>query len=107
MEEAIELMESKLSEDMFKKWGKDYWISEDGQEILLDAADIPEIVPKHYTGIVSAVANNPRYVYAYIEEISQKVPVVIPVRWATRVVKKKIKIEAITDLNGTSYRYVR
>tara|TARA_R110000803_G_scaffold33627_7_gene73546 strand:- start:1280 stop:1651 length:372 start_codon:yes stop_codon:yes gene_type:complete len=102
-----QLMKSKLSEEMFKQFGKDFWLTEDGQEILLDAAYIPEIVPKHYIGKVLKVARNPRYVYAHIVEIKKKVPVVIPPKWAKRVLRKMIKIEAITDTEGTTYRYVR
>lgn len=107
MEIATDLMQSKLAEDMFKKWGKDFWITEEGQEILLDAAEVPEIVPKHYIGFVQSKASNPRFVYAVIKELEKKVPVVIPTKWARRVLKKNIKIEAITDINGTTYRYVR
>lgn len=104
----VGLAKSKLCSSMITgKGGKGLWINEDGQEILRRAVDIPEIVPKHYSGYVIKSAANPRYVYSYIKEIDKKVPVCIPGKFRKVLVGKNIKIEAIEDAVGVSYRYIR
>ena len=106
--DLVSLAKSKLCSSMMTgKGGKALWINEDGQEILRRAVDIPEIVPKHYKGYVIKSAANPRYVYAFIKEIDTKVPVCIPRKLRKALVGKNIKIEAIEDAIGVSYRYVR
>jgi len=108
VEDLVGLTKSKLCSSMVTgKGGKGLWINEDGQEILRMAVDIPEIVPKHYKGYVIKSAANPRYVYSYIKEIDKKVPVCVPRKLRKTLVGKNIKIEAIEDAVGVSYRYVR
>jgi len=108
VDNLIRLAKSKLCASMMTgKGGKALWINEEGQELLSMAVDIPEIVPKHYSGRVIKPAANPSYVYSYINEIDKKVPVCVPRKLKKALVGKNIKIEAIEDATGVSYRYVR
>jgi len=108
VDELVALAHSKLSKSMISgKGGKGLWINEGGQEILEKAIYVPEVVPKHYDGIVVRLAPNPRYVYAYIDEIKKSVPVCVPKVARKRMYSKKINIESIEDNAGTSFRYVK
>lgn len=107
-DEALQLAKDKLPEEEITGKGLGLWISEIGQDILVEAFDIPELTPKMYRGVVHSKAPNRSYIYAYIGEIKKKVPVVIPRRmedWLTP--GKRIDIEAIEDSKGVSYRYVK
>tara|TARA_R100000687_G_C6417103_1_gene149181 strand:+ start:405 stop:791 length:387 start_codon:yes stop_codon:yes gene_type:complete len=105
VEELLSLANDKLSDEMMTGKMKATWLNEEGQYILKNSLDVPECVPKHYEGKVIKSAANPSYVYAFIKEIEKKVPVVVPRRWRGRLTGKNILIEAIQDINGTSYRY--
>lgn len=104
-EEAMEIAKDKLPEDYLTGKGKNTWVCEEGQDILIEAFDVPELVPKFLHGIVKHNAPNPHYVYAYIKEIGKKVPVVISKYFKDRLVGKQIDIEAIQDNKGVSYRH--
>ena len=104
-EEAMQVAKDKLPEDYLTGKGKNTWVSEEGQEILDEAFDVPELVPKFLHGVVKHAAPNPHYVYAYIKEIGKKVPVVISKHFKDRLVGKRIDIEAIQDNKGVSYRH--
>tara|TARA_Y100000356_G_scaffold38480_1_gene29479 strand:+ start:724 stop:1107 length:384 start_codon:yes stop_codon:yes gene_type:complete len=104
-EEAMEIAKDKLPEDYLTGKGKNTWVCEDGQEILVEAFDVPELVPKFLKGRVQYAAPNPHYVYAYIPEIQKKVPVVISKHFKDRLIGKNIDIEAIQDNKGVSYRH--
>ena len=106
-DELLALAKEKLSDDMITGVGKNTWISEEGQDILADAVDVPEATPVHYRGQVIKVAPNKKYVYAYIRDNRMKVPVLVPKKLAHKLVGKIILIEAIKDVSGTSYRYRR
>ena len=106
-DDLLALAKEKLSDDMITGVGQNTWISEEGQEILSEAMDVPEATPAHYKGQVIKVAPNKKYVYAYIRENSMKVPVLVPKKLAQKLVGKIILIEAIRDVSGTSYRYRR
>lgn len=105
-EEAMNLAKQKLPEDSLTGKGKNTWVDEEGQEILAKAFDIPEIVPKYLKGKVMHDAPNPHYVYAYIKELSKKVPVIQGKRYIGKLIGKNIDIEAIQDNKGVSYRFV-
>lgn len=107
IDELIALAKSKLSASMLTGRGKGLWVNEDGQDILEQALYIPEIVPKHYYGKVTRFAPNVRYVYAYVSEIQVTVPVLVPKKLRNGMLNKNIKMEAIEDNVGTSYRYVK
>ena len=104
----VGLVETKLPEHTVTGTGYARWINEEGQELLAEAVDIPELMPKRYRGVVHSKAPNRSYVYVYIREIQKKVPMVIARRyedWLTQ--GKQVDVEAIEDETGTSYRYVR
>lgn len=105
-EEAMNLAKEKLPEDSLTGKGKNTWVDEEGQEILAKAFEIPEIVPKYLKGRVMHDAPNPHYVYAYIKELSKKVPVIQGKRYIGKLIGKNIDIEAIQDNKGVSYRFV-
>jgi hypothetical protein len=102
----LNLAKRKLSAEMLTGKGRNTWVNEEGQKILVDCMYIEEIVPKHFKGRVLAEAPNPSYVFAYIDEIKMKVPVVIPRRYKGKMKGKTITIEMIEDVRGRSYRYV-
>lgn len=104
----IELVESKLPEHTITGTGFARWISAEGQELLAQAVDIPELTPKRYRGVVHSKAPNRSYIYVYIREIKKKVPVVIPRKLEHFLTEgKNVNVEAIEDTKGTSYRYVK
>ena len=102
----LNLAKRKLSAEMLTGKGRNTWVNEEGQKILVDCMYIEEIIPKHFKGKVLAEAPNPSYVFAYIDEIKMKVPVVIPRRYKGKMKGKTITIEMIEDVRGRSYRYV-
>jgi len=102
----LNLAKRKLSAEMLTGKGRNTWVNEEGQKILVDCMYIEEIVPKHFKGKVLAGAPNPSYVFAYIDEIKMKVPVIIPRRYKGKMKGKTITIEMIEDVRGRSYRYV-
>lgn len=102
----LNLAKRKLSAEMLTGKGRNTWVNEEGQKILVDCMYIEEIIPKHFKGKVLAEAPNPSYVFAYIDEIKMKVPVVIPRKYKGKMKGKTITIEMIEDVRGRSYRYV-
>lgn len=108
VDEIVELVDSKLPVHTITGTGYARWINEEGQELLAEAVDIPELMPKRYRGIVHSKAPNRSYVYVYIHEIKKKVPMVIARKFEDWLTKgKQVNVEAIEDEKGTSYRYVR
>ena len=106
-DKLLQLAQSKLSQEMLTGRGKNTWIDEEGQSILMESMYIEEIVPKHYRGKVVSTAPNPSYVFAYIKELTMRVPVVVPRRYRNTMKGKTITIEMIEDVRGRSYRYVK
>tara|TARA_R100000900_G_C3265085_1_gene150422 strand:+ start:256 stop:627 length:372 start_codon:yes stop_codon:yes gene_type:complete len=106
-DKLLQLAQSKLSQEMLTGRGRNTWIDEEGQSILMESMYIEEIVPKHYRGRVVSTAPNPSYVFAYIKELTMKVPVVVPRRYRNTMKGKTITIEMIEDVRGKSYRYVK
>ena len=104
-EEAMHLVQTKLPQESVTGRGKATWIDEEGQEIIDQAFDIPEITPKYYKGKVLYEAPNNHYVYCHIPELQKKVPVVIGKLFIGRLIGKQIDIEAISDNKGVSYRH--
>ena len=102
---AMELKE-KLSDEMVTGRGKNTWINEEGVEILKEAFDIPEIVPKHIQVKILKECPNRCYNWGYSKEIGKRVPVLLPRKYWGRMVGKTIAVECITDDKGVSYRYV-
>lgn len=105
-EEMVSLAGEKLAESMISGKGKGTWIDDKGQELLEDACDVPEIVPKHFTATVKSKAPNPRFVYAVINELKIRVPVLVPKKLVRRLIGTSITVERITDNGGSTYRRV-
>ena len=105
--DLIKRSNEKLSPSMVTGAGKNTWISKDGQEILLEAIEAPEATAEHINAKVIKVAPNNKYVYAYVMEDKSKIPVLVPRKFAQKLVGKNITVEVIKDINGVSYRYRR
>ena len=105
--EAMRIAQEKLPEGSLTGKGRNTWVTEEGTAILEESFMIEEIIPKHYVGIVLSECPNPRYNYVHNKEIGKKVPMLVPRKWQGKLVGKVITLEAISDNNGTSYRYVR
>jgi len=106
-DKAMCIAVEKLPEGSLTGKGRNTWVTEEGTAILEDSFMIEEIIPKHYSGIVLCECPNPKFNYVYNKEIDQKVPMLIPRKWQGKLIKKQVTFEAIEDVNGTSYRYVR
>lgn len=91
--EQLKIMVFKdLEESMLSKRGKTLWVDADGQRVLEEL--IP--MPRRHRGRVLKAAPNPRFVYAYIQELQLKVAVQVPRNVAARgLVGKTIYFEAI------------
>ena len=82
------------------------------QENIRPADPIPLPEPKApevsgiYDAVVLSQAKNPQWIYVRINGMDGKFPVIIPRRLTGKLVGKSVKVEAITDATGTSYRYV-
>lgn len=75
-----------------------------------DPIPLPEPKAPEVSGVYDAMvlsqAKNPQWVYVRIGGMEGKFPVIIPRRLTGKLEGKQIKVEAITDVTGTSYRYV-
>ena len=105
VEDVIKLVKTRLTDAEYTGNGKNIWLPLTAAETIRLAVDVPPAVPRVYRGRVIKAANNPRWVYAAIKELDGKRPVTIPARLRGKLVGKNIEIEAITDANGTTYRY--
>lgn len=103
--ELEDLAKSKLSSKMITGKGKNTWISEDGQQILDQAIEVPEGVAKHITAVIVRRAPNQRYLYAYSKDINKVIPVLVPRRYVKNLMGKLVSVEVIEDVRGSSYRY--
>jgi hypothetical protein len=82
-------------------------IDKDGIEILREALIGEELTPKVYQGKVARQAPNRSYVYTHIPELGKVVPTLIPRRYYDTMVGKRILVEAISNDEGTSYRWIK
>lgn len=109
IDELHELLISKLSEDMYNVVkGKNIWINEEGVAILECAIQIPELVPKYYKAMKVGNCHNPKWIKCFIKENDLgRVQVLIKPSLIGKIPdRKEIRIEAITDRDGTTYRHV-
>lgn len=100
------LIEDHVPEDQVTGKGKNTWLTEDAVSTIKDKMDVPELIPDYYMGKVTHQAPNPNYVYAYIQELGKRVPVIVARKYTGKLMNKSIKIEEIKDASGSSYRYV-
>ena len=56
VDKIVELVDSKLPVHTITGTGYARWINEEGQELLAEAIDIPELMPKRYRGIVHSLS---------------------------------------------------
>lgn len=106
-DDALEIAQNCLSEEMLTGKGRNTWVDDEGQVILDGALETPEIYPKHYYGEVVRLAPNPSYVYAFIEELKKAVPCVVPRRFQSTMLGKVISIEEIKDNSGSTFRHIK
>ena len=106
-EHAFKIAKKCLSEEMLTGKGKNTWVNEDGQEILEGAIEIPDAYPKHYYGRVVRLAPNPSYVYADVKELKKVVACVVPRKFQSQMLHKRISIEEIKDASGSTYRQMK
>jgi len=105
-DELFQQVIDKLSQSELTGRGRNTWVSEKGAEELRLNADIPEAVPELLRGTVKHSAPNHLYVYAAIEGVAGKHPVLVGRRLGgDRLVGKPIEIHRIEDINGISYRH--
>ncbi len=105
-DEALQMAQDKLPAEMITGKGKGTWINEEGNDILKESFDIPEIVPKHYKAKILRECPNRMFNWGYIKEIQKRIAVLIPRRFWGKLVGKLITIECIKDDKGETYRYV-
>jgi len=106
-DEALNIAKNSLPAEMLTGKGKATWVSEEGQDLLAAAIDVPELHPKQYKGTVVRLAPNPSYVYANVEELGRVIPCVVPRKFQSRMLKKSITIEEIKDASGSTFRQVK
>lgn len=103
--ELLEVKASKLTEDDWTGRGKNTWFTEDAVAKIRLAMDIPELSPDVLYATFVHAAPNDRWVYAKIEGVDGKRPVLIPRKLRGKLKDKKFPVHAITDNKGTTYRH--
>lgn len=96
---------TKLTTSQWKKVKGGFFYTEAGAEIIRGHFIVPEVFPRKYKAYVKSEANNPRFVWALIEGLEGRYPVLIPRKLRGKMLGKYITVDAITDINGTSYRH--
>jgi hypothetical protein len=104
-DEAHQLKLDKLVAGEYKGSGRNTWLTPEAAEKLRLAMEIPAVVPTVLDAKVLHDAPNPNWVYAIIQDVNGKRPVAIPRRLRGKLVGKPIKVHAITDATGTTYRH--
>jgi|Laugresbdmm110sn_2_1035109.scaffolds.fasta_scaffold09374_3 hypothetical protein len=104
---ALLELKSKLNPDHCSGAGKNTWFTEEAVDLLEIALDVPELLPDKTYGVVARNAANPNYCYVKLHDKDSVVPVCIPRKYSGKLVGKKINVEIITDINGSSYRYCK
>lgn len=105
VETLLKLKDEKLSKLHCKGTGRNTWIDAAGQEILRLSLEVPEVVPSKLRGRVIGECANPRWVRCRIDGKDGAYPVLIPLKLRGKLLGKPITIDAITDINGTTYRH--
>jgi hypothetical protein len=82
---------------------------EELEEIAVEIPIVDEPKRTHvFAAKVLRQAINPQWIYCVaIEQDLGCIHVAIPRRMTNRLVGKNIQVESITDITGTSYRYVQ
>lgn len=104
---AFKIAKENLKDSMLTGKGKGTWVSEEGQAILDPLLLAEELCPKEYKGRVVRLAPNKSYVYAYIWELEETVPCVVPRNRQRSLHGKVIDIEEIKDVSGSTFRQIK
>lgn len=105
VDKLLELKESKLMEGEWSGKGKNTWFTEDAVKKIFLAVELPEVSPSILYGVYLHEAPNPRWVYAKIDGVDGKRPVLIPNKLRDKLKGKRFPINAITDNKDTTYRH--
>jgi len=81
------------------------WYVADAAERIRQAVVSPLTVAKRYRAFALYQARNPRWMFCSIEGLPGKHPVMVPRKLMGRLNKKHFEIEAIQDIQGTTYRH--
>lgn len=103
--ELHELKLEKLVAGEYTGSGRNTWLTPEAVDKLRLACVIPPAVPTVLDAEVIKDAPNPNWVYAIISGIEGKKPVAIPRKLHGKLMGKPIKVHAITDATGTTYRH--
>ena len=105
VEEIDVVRGSKLSTKHWTRRGKGISLSDEGADIIRGHFDIPEAFPSKHRAFVKAEARNPSWVWCVLDGMEGRFPVAIPRRLRGKLVGKYITVDAITDINGTTFRH--
>lgn len=103
--EAVRLKNEHVSPQHLSGTGRNTWLTEAGVQQFIIASEAKEAAPKLLKAKVLHEAANSRWVFAIIDGVDGKKPVLIPPRLRDRLIGKSIYVHAITDANGTTYRH--
>jgi len=105
-ETLFKLRNSRLKAEHWTGTGKNTYLTEQGQDLLRLAIEVPLAVPEILRASVIHEAKNPRWVYARIIGRDGKFPVAIPRKLRGTLLGKNIPIQEIKDANGgVTYRH--
>ena len=105
VKEIEEVRKAKLTASQWKRVGKGCVYTDGGADIIRGHFVVPEVFPVKRQAYVKGEANNPRFVWCVIDGMEGRFPVLIPRKLRGKLVGKYITVDAITDINGTSYRH--
>ncbi len=106
-DKALEIAQQELPKGSLTGKGRNTWVAQEAQEVLIELLEVPELHTKKYRGGVVRLAPNPSYVYAYINDLKKTIPCIVPRRFQKQMLGKKIDIEQIQDKKGSTFRYVK
>lgn len=107
VEEVIALGERVTRpEERSRAHAKLTWYLPDAAERIRQAIAAPLTVAKRFNAYGLHEARNPRWMFCKIEGLDGKHPVIIPRKLQGRLLQKVFEVEAIEDVNGTTYRHV-
>jgi hypothetical protein len=103
--DLLHIKETKLIDEDWSGRGKNTWFTQDAVKKIFLALELPEFSPSIIYGTYVHEAPNPRWVYAKIDGVDGKRPVLIPNKLRGKLKGKKFPINAITDNKDTTYRH--
>lgn len=101
----LEIKASKLTKEDWTGHGKNTVFTDNGVTQIRLYLNAPEISPDVVYATFVHSAPNDRWVYAKIEGVDGKRPVLIPRKFRGKLKDKKFPVHAIKDSKGTTYRH--